>query len=116
MLDNGLTVRFRDETRRYFGNFHHIRIIVHCVVPLTPELTDISVDYGRFCGLVGGEIRYERTLEQMGVSGDDLNQVRQRLVATFVETAVPYLSSPSFPRQLVANRVARLRRQGRLRP
>lgn len=115
MLDNGLTVQFTDQSRRYFGNFYHVRITVRCSFPLTPGLAGDGVDFDRLFTLLGGEVEHVRTLEQMGVCGDDLEPVRQRLRDNFMETSAPYLASPSFPRQLLASRVAQLRRQGRLR-
>ena len=37
-LANGLTVSFTDATRRYFGDYHQVRVEISCEVPLTAEL------------------------------------------------------------------------------
>src|SRR4051794_20816991 len=44
-LANGLTVRFYDASRRYFGDYHQVRVEVSCEVLLTQDLFQNPEDF-----------------------------------------------------------------------
>lgn len=92
VLKNGLVLRFADQTNRYFGDFHRIRIKVSLELPEKLQMsTDIS------CKTVS----YERTLEKMGVSTATLDAARSTLIKDFLATSTGYFENPDFPQQLL---------------
>jgi len=108
-LDGGLQVDFIDLGNRYFGDYHRVKILVRCEVPLRREMfedqSDPSKAFDRARRRLGESAAYEKTLERMGVAGAEVEEVRAGLVESFLASAGAYLKHPLFPRQLVASRL-----------
>ena len=113
-LDNGLTLLFTDTTRRYYGNFFRVRIVVSCSIQLTELLCPSLEDFEQLRGFLGEAAPYERILEKMGVPEQEIGTVKDHLLAKFVETSVPYLADPAFPQRYIGKLTADLKK-GRLR-
>ncbi len=92
VLGNGLTLRFDDQSNRYFGDFHRICI---CVQICLPEQVALSA------GLAGGKDFLERKLEKMGVPSESLEKERKILLDAFLATGLTYLEKKDFPQQLL---------------
>lgn len=96
-LANDLIVNFFDESNRYFGDYHRVRIRVSVDLPFpdcrSPEVNPSAATDDALC--------FERFLERMGVPSTDLLDVRDSLLEDFLETATQYLENPDFPRQLL---------------
>jgi hypothetical protein len=114
-LDNGLTLLFTDTTRRYYGNFFRVRIVVSCCIPLMEQHCPTHEDREQLRSFLGEAATYERTLEKMGVPEEEIGTVRDHLVAKFLETSAPYLSDPAFPQRYIGKLSADLKKKGRVR-
>ncbi len=100
-LANGLTVRFLDQTYRYYGDFYRVVLEVTCDVPLK---CDYFVDANEFESarkLVEEPLRYQRHLEKMGVPSTEISRVIDRLITNFSNHSLSYFSSPQFPRKMI---------------
>ncbi|MCW8860675.1 MAG: hypothetical protein OQK50_03110 [Deltaproteobacteria bacterium] len=93
-LADGIEVKFYDQSNRYFGDFHKIRILVIAKIPIDKKalqedlklLLDSSTDV----------LIYETTLVRMAVPSDQLNKVRESLALDFLDNSSRYLSKKSF--------------------
>lgn len=119
-LNNGLQLEFFDQSNRYFGDYHRVKIVVRCQVALRPEwlvATPESVDLEQLRGLLGESVTFERSLEQMGVASAQLNPVKERLIDGFLTTTADYLGSDGFPGRFILQQwQARSQRPQRFRP
>jgi hypothetical protein len=105
-LANGLILCFTDRSRRYFGDYHQVRIQVQCSVPLLPDYFVSREAYEHALRILGDEIPYSLVLERMGVAGAETGGVKELLLKHFAETTGTYLSSPLFPARYVARTYA----------
>jgi hypothetical protein len=106
-LANGLTIRFTDRSRRYFGDYHQVRIQVQSSIPLLPDYFVSREAFEHARRILGEEIPYSLFLERMGVAGAETEGVKETLLKHFAETTANYLSSPSFPERYVARTCAK---------
>lgn len=100
-LANGLTVRFVDQTHRYYGDFYRVVLEVACDVPLRGEYFVDSDEFESAKKLVEEPLRYRRHLEQMGVPSTEIGRVIDRLITNFSNHSLSYFSSPQFPRKMI---------------
>ena len=108
VLSNGLTISLADETRRYFGDFYLVKLQIVCKAAISTELFDDASDLAEAKRLLGDEVKYCRTAEQMGVPSSEIQRVLNRLVEDFEKHALPYLGAPFFPRKLAAAQLKKL--------
>lgn len=94
-LDNGVTVAFVDQSNRYFGDYHRIRVEVRLTMP-PPS--------GRPSPQLPASACRQRTvyLERMGVAGADVETVRNRLAEDYWQHAGRYLAHADYPARLAA--------------
>jgi len=98
-LDNGLCLELRDQSNRYFGDYHRIKIEVSCDIPLRGEFFGGNPDDPQLQTarrLYGDSLRFERSLERMGVAGAEVENVREELVESFLKSSAAYLEHPEF--------------------
>jgi hypothetical protein len=107
-LANGLTVRFTDATRRYFGDYHQVRVEISCEVPLTPGLFDDPADYQAALKLLGDQVCYLKKIEHQGVPTLGTADAVQKVVQQFIDHSLGYFSSESFPRRFVLTELNRI--------
>ncbi len=101
-------LEFFDRSNRYFGAYWRICLEVRCRVPLSAAgLPDAEATRAR--QLLGETVDFVRRLERMGVAEENVEAVRQELVASFLQTTRAYLESAVFPGRLVAGRLAEKR-------
>ena len=86
-LPNGLSVVFFDQSNRYFGDYHRVRIEAHISVS-HPDLAEPLIKM--------------RILERMGVAGAEVAAVRQQLCDDFWNHAAGYLGRADYPARLLA--------------
>lgn len=103
-LDNGLQIRFVDETNRYFGDYHRVSIQVNLVyvldaLPLSVKENQTFRDDA--IASLGKELKVVKRLERMGVSTADVEIVRQSLMEAFLKNSLSYFSRPEYPLSLV---------------
>ena len=112
-LSNGLTVRFFDASRRYFGDYHQVRVKISCDVPLTPDLFQDEASYETATKLLGACVSYQKEIEHQGVAGASVEETVDRVIAHFVEHSLDYFSGPGFPKKLAQAELVKA--QGRKR-
>lgn len=93
-LGNGVVVEFYPQRNRYFGDYHRLQIKVIATIPfdeatLPEELRNLAVQYS-------GSIKYEKTLERMGVATSQINSATQSMVDDFMKTVGCYLENEQF--------------------
>ena len=108
-LANGLTVRFTDATRRYFGDYHQVRVEVSCEVPLTVQLFDDTSAFEAALKLLGTRVRYLKKVEHQGVPTLATADTVQRVIQQFIDHSLSYFGSEAFPRRLVQSELNRVR-------
>lgn len=117
-LNNDIRVEFIDASNRYFGDYYRLHIEIRCRIAITPERFSTLIDPDAEADLarsrLGDEILWVRHLERMGVSSDALDEVRQEMIESFVQSTFPYLQSPQFATRAIA--LALAEGQKRTRP
>jgi hypothetical protein len=105
VLANGLRLEFFDQSNRYFGDYHRVRILVRCAVAVVPEWLAEGDGPDQARRLLGESVCFERSLEQMGVATAQLAAVKQGLVESFLSASAGYLGSAAFPRRFLAQQL-----------
>jgi hypothetical protein len=100
-LENGLVIYVYDHTRRYYGDFYHVKIEITCDISLNEKYFENVNDYADAQNILGKSVSYNRFLEQMGVPSTGIEHVREKLIQNFKEHSVPYFSSMNFPGKFV---------------
>lgn len=105
-LTNGLYLRYFDQSNRYFGDYHRLRIVVEIELNLGNELlTDpelLAAAKKRF----GASLTTNKVLERMGVPGSRVDALRAELVASYQTEVQSYLSRPEVPLRLLRAELA----------
>lgn len=100
-LSNSLTVQVYDTTRRYYEDYHLVRLEIECDVAVKEDSFVEPEEFARARMLLGESVRYRRTVEKMGVPFAEIDAVREEMISCFASTALPYIASESFPRKFV---------------
>ena len=100
-VPNGLTFSVVDQSRRYFGDFHHLKVLITGTIPL---------DLIYFCNenqraeaelMLGSGLTYRRYVEKMGVPSEEVEPVLHELISNFEKHSLPYFNSPRFLQKLL---------------
>jgi hypothetical protein len=108
-LPNGLSISVHDTTRRYYEDYHLVRLEFLCRVPLRVEYFEDTEAFHEAENLLGEAAVYRRTCEKMGVPFDGIGAARDTLITDFMKNSLPYFIRESFPRKLVLSEVVRAR-------
>jgi hypothetical protein len=108
-LANGLIVQFFDATRRYFGDYHKVRVTISCEVPLSSGLFDDEKSYEAALKLLGPKVRYLKEIEHQGVATDATAETIEKVITDFVAHSLTYFNSEAFPKKLVLSELNRRR-------
>lgn len=105
-LKNGLCLHIDDQTNRYFGDYHRVRLVVRCVVSVATVASrpDCELEAAQLQRLLGEEICYEKVLERMGVAGAAVEQTSEELLKQFLVASGDYLERDDFPLRLLRQR------------
>ena len=105
-LANGLHLRYFDQSNRYFGDYHRVRIVVAIELLLSNVLLDdpelLAAGRKRF----GVALTTSKVLERMGVPGSRVDELRAELVASYQREVQSYLSRPEVPLRLLRAELA----------
>ena len=82
-LANGIELSFFDRSNRYFGDYHRVCVEIRISVP--PP---------------AGPLQLVRHLERMAVPGAEVDPIRSRLIADFLDHASCYLAQAGTPARL----------------
>jgi len=96
-LPNGLSVSIYHHSHRYFGDYFRIRVEIICRIPLRTEFFTEDGALAQAIMMLGNEVVYTCIKEQMGVPSANLEKALEKLVASFSDNSLPYISSPQFP-------------------
>jgi hypothetical protein len=112
-LHNGLTFVFYDATRRYFGDYHQIRIRISCDIPVLSDYFEDAAEHEAALKLLGGTVRYVKEVEQQGVPSEAISQTVEQVVQHFVDHSLGYFKNDQFPGKFVHSELNRLRSKGK---
>lgn len=104
-LADGITVEFRDQSNRYFGDFNRVFIAVE--VKIARELFQHRENLIALIEPDQPGIVYRTTLEQMAVPSAEIDQIKALLIKRFLETTSHYLLKPIFVERLLAKQMCR---------
>lgn len=104
-LKNGITINFIDQTNRYYGDFHRVKIDVIAKFPV--NTTQLPKDVHAIAEECHGHMTYTTSLEQMGVQSADLKNVSTALIDNFVKTVGLYLEKDNFVESLLRKKLRR---------
>ena len=112
-LDNGLTLEFFDQSNRYFGDYHRIKILLIGRIPVAQHLpSDLAgLSQEEAINILGTEVCYEKTLQRMGVATAEADAVKQQLIDDFLTTGGRYLSQSNFPGRYVVKQLEERRKK-----
>ena len=105
-LENNLNVCFYNHNHRYFGDYHRVKVEITCKVPLKEEYFTTRAECVEAINTLGLSALFKRSVEQMGVSSDELEPCLERIIDNFISHALSYLASPEFPRMLIKKEMA----------
>lgn len=108
-LANGLTVRFFDTTRRYFGDYHQVRVKISCEVPVTADLFADQQACDAAVKLLGAKVQYVKDIEQQGVPTLSTADAVENVIRQFMENSRGYFDSAEFSRKFVQSELNRIR-------
>jgi hypothetical protein len=115
-LTNGLIISIYDTTRRYYEDYHLVRLEMVCEAPLRKEYFDGPAEFSEALGVLGEYAVYRKTIEKMGVPYDEIGQAREQLVQGIENNCRGYFARASFPRKLVKTELAKARDKRRRSP
>jgi len=93
-LGNGVFVEFKTQGNRYFGDYHRLQIKVIATIPI--DETTLPEDLKSAAMKYSGFIKYEKTLERMGVATNQIDSATQSMMDDFITTAGRYLEKKRF--------------------
>jgi hypothetical protein len=105
-LANGLHLRFYDQSNRYFGDYHRVRIVVEIELTLDNALLDDEELLAAARKRFGAALTTSKVLERMGVPGSRVDELRAELVASYQTEVQSYLSRPEVPLRLLRAELA----------
>ncbi|MGA7826306.1 MAG: hypothetical protein WCA04_01490 [Geobacteraceae bacterium] len=100
-LGNSLTVSMYDTTRRYYEDYHLVRLEIECDIAVQESYFESTEEFAKARALLGDSVRYLRTVEKMGVPFTGIDTAREELISCFIATALPYFSREDFPQKMV---------------
>lgn len=105
-LSNGLVLFVHDATRRYYEDYHLVRLEVAGEIPLSEEFFDDKESFVEAMRLLGEAVIYRRLLERMGVPYQEIDRAREYLIRSFESHSLRYLSNDGFPGKFVRSQFA----------
>ena len=105
-LKNGLTVSIFNHNHRYFGDYHRVKVEITCEVPIMEKYFATRAECADAISSLGRSVCFKRSVEQMGVSTDELEHCLEMIIGNFSSHSLSYLASPEFPRKLIQKELA----------
>lgn len=109
VLPNSLSLVCSDDSRRYFGDYHLVRVRMALSVPLEPRFFQNEDEYRAAQNILPDPVVYSRSAERMGVPTADVESVRIVLVDDLLLHAGKYLGSVQFPMRFIQTELVRMR-------
>lgn len=115
-LSNGLVISIYDTTRRYYEDYHLVRLEMVCEVNLREEYFDNHAEFSEALGVLGESAIYRKTIEKMGVPYDEIGKARDQLVQGIENNCRGYFAKVNFPCKLIMSELAKVRDKSRRSP
>jgi hypothetical protein len=112
-LENNLTVCVYNHNHRYFGDYHRVKVEITCEVPIMEKYFASRAECAEAISSLGRSALFKRSVEQMGVSTDELGPCLERIIDNFINHSLSYLASNEFPRKLIQKELANTTRKAR---
>ena len=107
-LPNGLNFSIVDQSRRYFGDFHHLKLLITCTIPLDVIYFGNENQRADAENLLSSGLTYRRYLERMGVPSLEVDPVLHELISNFEKHSLPYFNSPKFLQKLLQTELEKM--------
>jgi hypothetical protein len=105
-LENNLTVCVYNHNHRYFGDYHRVKVEITCEVPIMEKYFATRAECADAISSLGRSVCFKRSVEQMGVSTDELGPCLERIIDNFINHSLSYFASDDFPRKLIQKELA----------
>jgi hypothetical protein len=112
-LDNGLTFLFSDATRRYFGDYHQVRIKISCDIIVRSDYFQDVPEHHAALQLLGEKVQYVKEVEHQGVATEAIAETIDRVIRHFVDHSLGYFDNSDFPKKFVHSELNRIRSKGK---
>ena len=101
-LDNGVSVRVADQSRKVAGDRWYIKIVCTASMPIKEGMLKVRGDddpelNARICKWIGNEASKDFVLERNFVDGREKDDVSDELLTRIKENIKGYLTSDKFP-------------------
>ena len=106
-LIRGLIVEVEDESKNYYADYHNVKLVIRCRIAVKAEhllALEGSPSYARVVEAMGPSVEYVRVIGRAGVAGRDVLSVKDALLRSFEETALPYFNREGFEEKFVQKR------------
>ena len=105
-LPNRIKLIIEDQSNRYFGDYHRVKLLSRCPICVAAEYFSASPDPHAAAQaaqrILGQEVLYEKSLERMGVPSHELERTKQELLDQFLQINQSYLARDDFPARFIA--------------
>lgn len=102
-LRHGVVVNFFDQSNRYFGDYHQIKISALATVPV--KVSSLPNDLQKSVTSNPATVIYEKHLKRMGVATASRESVIEILIAAFIRSVGSYLENEDFAEHLLRQKV-----------
>jgi hypothetical protein len=120
-LDNDLELRFYDASRKIAGDRWQVTLITRIEIPI--DRAEFNTDemrldgFDTFMAACGNKVNYEQTRTRNFIDATQKEVVLQRLMDSFLASALAYMSQPHFPKKYILRQYqAYLKRKTRYAP
>jgi len=106
-LEKGLVVEVEDESRNYYGDYHHVKLVIRCRIAVKAghlKALEGSPSYAKVVEAMGPFVEYLRVIGKAGVAGKDVASIKDQLLRSFEENALPYFNREGFEAKFVRKR------------
>ncbi len=101
VLENGVEIHVYDVSKRYYGDFHKVKLEVVCEVQIREEYFDYTGEFEAARGVLGDRVVHRRIIEKMGIPTADLETVKDEILRNFKDHSLSYFSIATFPKKLI---------------
>ena len=98
LLNNGLCLRFYDQSNRYYGDFHRVVVSVEAVLS---SQSDLPEELQGTASALHETVIYRKGLERMGVTSGRLAVTVDELIEDFLAASGDYLCRRDMPELLL---------------
>ncbi|MBA4419098.1 MAG: hypothetical protein C0392_14510 [Syntrophus sp. (in: bacteria)] len=113
-LRNGLSVEMTDETKRLFGNYYNVKLIIAAPIRVKDEYLSVfkkNAHYRQIRKKLPSTMEYRREIVMTGAEEETLSAVRAHMIAKFEENALIYIERDDFPARYVRQQFLELEKE-----